>query len=948
MPAMERDGRMGAGGLPEPAAIPQGGVGEFRALVCGPEGSLRARVESIAGDSGFELSMAPCDEALGTILNSDLDAVFAVGSAGDPAIAAVLDAAARSDAGPLVVVVGPDSPEGIREALSRGALDCLPADEHLEERLRACLKRVRSLAAARRSLGSGIVAAASGAWTDQVLRTVQDDVWICDDAHRTILVTERLARKLGYSVGEVLGKHVLDFVAHAEREDQQRRLAGRSAGQKDIFVRRLLTKDGREIPFLVTAAPSMDETGRFTGSVALLTDLTERQELGAKLIETREAFRSVLGTAPCGLLVLRGGVIVYANDVLLNLVRRSRGEVFDRDARVLFPDDSTWHAAEEALRTQLAASGRAEMETRLRAGPDATVEVLIVATCADRRDPCSTVTAAVIDLTERRARDRELEEVRGFWEATFAAIPDCVFLLDSEQRILMANPACRERLGLSEDTEIVGRKCYEVIHGREDPPGWCPFCLLTRENEARTVRMHEPRLGGHYDVSVAAVPSVEGTPPFYVHVARDVNRIVESERELLRRHAWLQSLYALATRRFASDQELVEFAVGDCVRHTESRYGFCHFVAPDGVNLELFAWSEEARKECRLEASRIYPWSQAGIWADAVRLRRPVICNDYRNAPDRKGYPEGHLSINRFLSVPVLEDDRVVIVAGVANRQEPYGEIDAQEMQVFLSDVWHILSAYRAQRELEAMNRELETRVQARTSELQSANELLDAYARNVAHDLRGYVYRVNSYLSLLKERLPELDDEGKQHLTYLEANVKRLQDIVEALTRLSRETRGPVNRERVDLTATAREVLEVLLPRYPSARVDVEDGLHAFCDRQFAARVLENLLGNALKYSQYSTSPAVQFGLTERNGKRLFYVQDNGVGFDSASGTDIFAPLRRYHESSEFEGLGIGLSIVDRIIKRHGGQIFAESAPGQGATFYFDFGPETFGTDEA
>ncbi len=151
-----------------------------------------------------------------------------------------------------------------------------------------------------------------------------------------------------------------------------------------------------------------------------------------------------------------------------------------------------------------------------------------------------------------------------------------------------------------------------------------------------------------------------------------------------------------------------------------------------------------------------------------------------------------------------------------------------------------------------------------------------------------------------------------------------------------------------MDLTAAAWKVLDDLLPRYPSAQVTVEDGLYACCDRQFAERVLENLLGNALKYSQYSNPPAVRFGLTEREGRRLFYVQDNGAGFDPAAGTDIFAPLERYHKASEFEGQGVGLSIVKMIIQRHGGQIFAESAPGQGATFYFDFGPETFSMADA
>jgi PAS domain S-box-containing protein len=224
-------------------------------------------------------------------------------------------------------------------------------------------------------------------------------------------------------------------------------------------------------------------------------------------------------------------------------------------------------------------------------------------------------------------------------------------------------------------------------------------------------------------------------------------------------------------------------------------------------------------------------------------------------------------------------------------------------------------------------------------AELAATGRELEAFSYSVAHDLRAPLRGMNGFAQvLLEDYADKLDAEGVDCLHEIRAGADRMAALVDALLSLSRVTRGELLRERVDLSIMARTVAAELAAAEPGRKVDlvVEAPLRADVDPRLARTLLDNLLANAWKFTGKMPAPRVELGVASEGGARVFFVRDNGAGFDMAFAAKLFAPFQRLHAVRDFPGTGIGLATVQRIVHRHGGRIWTEGAVGAGATFYF------------
>jgi signal transduction histidine kinase len=250
--------------------------------------------------------------------------------------------------------------------------------------------------------------------------------------------------------------------------------------------------------------------------------------------------------------------------------------------------------------------------------------------------------------------------------------------------------------------------------------------------------------------------------------------------------------------------------------------------------------------------------------------------------------------------------------------------------------------------ELDAANRKLREwtrQLERANAELGRANEELEAFSYSVSHDLRAPLRAMDGFSRALLERhAGALDDEGRHYLERVRAGTTRMSALIDDLLELSRIVRAPLRAEPVDLTAAARRIVDELRRREPARAVDVEiaNGLAARGDRQLLAIALENLLGNAWKFTSKIPEARLSLGREAGEAGDVFVVRDNGAGFDMAYADKLFAPFQRLHRASEFEGTGVGLATVQRIVARHGGRIWARAAVGEGATFFFSLGEAT------
>ena len=245
----------------------------------------------------------------------------------------------------------------------------------------------------------------------------------------------------------------------------------------------------------------------------------------------------------------------------------------------------------------------------------------------------------------------------------------------------------------------------------------------------------------------------------------------------------------------------------------------------------------------------------------------------------------------------------------------------------------------RAEQELEAYRTHLENVVEERTSELRAKNSELEAFSYSVAHDLRAPLRSITSFSQiLLEESASKLDSDDIDHLERVIRAGCHMAELIDGILNLARVGRGPLSMVAADLSILVTKVKERLLRDHPERNVswNIQPGLVVRCDSQLMGLVIENLIINAWKYTGKKQQAEISFGVVDQRGKKAYFVRDTGAGFDMKYANKLFGVFQRLHSNDEFEGTGVGLATVQRIIHRHGGSIWAEAVVGDGATFYF------------
>ncbi|WP_428332125.1 response regulator [Novosphingobium sp.] len=232
----------------------------------------------------------------------------------------------------------------------------------------------------------------------------------------------------------------------------------------------------------------------------------------------------------------------------------------------------------------------------------------------------------------------------------------------------------------------------------------------------------------------------------------------------------------------------------------------------------------------------------------------------------------------------------------------------------------------------------------------EAANRELESFSYSVAHDLRAPLRSIDGFSQALQEDCAErLGDDGNRHLSYIRESAQKMAQLIDGLLALARLTRSEMHVEEVDLSELAQAAVARLQQAHPGRQVNVaiEPHLDVQADARLAAVVLDNLVGNAWKFTGKVATGRIEVGAIEQDGKPTYYVRDNGAGFDMSFANKLFGVFQRLHSVSEFEGNGVGLATVQRVVTRHGGRIWAESAVNQGTTFYFTFHDRTAQVDD-
>lgn len=279
------------------------------------------------------------------------------------------------------------------------------------------------------------------------------------------------------------------------------------------------------------------------------------------------------------------------------------------------------------------------------------------------------------------------------------------------------------------------------------------------------------------------------------------------------------------------------------------------------------------------------------------------------------------------------EADKYILARYIPHKDE-YGEVTG-----FFELVSDITERKKSEQELILHREHLEDMVAKRTRQLFASYKELEAFCYSVSHDLRSPLRSVSGFCQLLSEDYTsKLDETGKDYLAHINKSVIHMGSLIDDLLSLSQVTSCELTQEKVDLSQIAKDVVEVMRQNYSGRNVEciIRKNLIVSGDKALLRVVLENLFDNAWKFTANKQSPRIEFGAREEKGKQVFFIRDNGIGFNMDRADKLFGAFQRLHDREKFPGTGIGLASVKRIILRHGGDIWAESKPGKGTTFSF------------
>jgi signal transduction histidine kinase len=427
----------------------------------------------------------------------------------------------------------------------------------------------------------------------------------------------------------------------------------------------------------------------------------------------------------------------------------------------------------------------------------------------------------------------------------------------------------------------------------------------------------------YFTFSYSPVPGDDGRVGGLLNTVQETTAKVQSERQI-------QMLHDLSAR--ASDAKSEAEAYGLVAEVLAANELDLPFVL-------LYARHEQSEDVRLVGASRWRPdESQAVSWpfAEVVRTGQEVVIDDLSAHLGGRLPPLGSWNARseRAIVLPLFRVGQaapeVFFVAGIS----PHRAFDDRYRRFFRRTVDQVANAL-------AKVRAYETEAKW-SEELERANNELEAFSYSVSHDLRAPLRAIDGFSkALLDDHSGQLDEQGHSYLERVRGATKRMAQLVDDLLSLSKITRAQLKRRPVDMTEVARKVLVDLGGRDPQRTVEtrVADGLVAQADPRLLTVMLENLLGNAWKFTSKQPAATIEVGTETRNGETIFFVRDNGAGFSMEHATKLFAPFQRLHAASDFEGTGIGLATVNRVVTRHGGRVWAEAKPDQGATFLFTLG---------
>ncbi len=724
---------------------------------------------------------------------------------------------------------------------------------------------------------------------------VNDAIWLLDKNQR-IVRTNKEADRVFSPAEKVIGKHCWEII-HGKNEPIENCPVLKA---KKTLTRASMELNVGEKWFQVTADPVLDERGKFTATIHIVRDITEKRLVEEALKESEAKFRNLFENSPLGksMTGIDGSLVV--NKSFCRILGYSESELKTKTWKEISHADDI-PATDKIVKSIIEGeTNYARFEKRYihKNGKTIWTDVSTYIQRDSHDNPMFFITT-VNDITERKNNMEQLILSESKFRSIVESSPMAMYLyrLNSDNQLIFmgANDAADSAIGIFHK-ELMGmpiEKAFPNLAGTDVPEIYRNVASGKIGKQFFEITYDEERFKGIYEVSV-----FQTSPK---NIAVDFFDITERRKaeEVLRTNYSLLRVAGKIAKFGGWDVDLKNYISNwsdEVAAIHEMPSGYSPLVS-DGIDFYAPEWRDKITK----------------VFTDCAE----------------KGIPYDELtqiitSTGKYVWVRTIgeavkdEEGKIVKVHG------------------FFQDITEQKNTEVA---INKLNEELETRVIERTAQLETANKELEAFSYSVSHDLRAPLRAVHSFTKILSEDYGEaLDAEGKRICGIIESSSVHMGQLIDDLLAFSRIGRAEFLRSKIDITSLTKSIYSDMTTPVDRTRIDfnVSKLPSAYGDTSAIKQVLTNLLSNAIKYSSNCEKSEILVGFECTNGETVYFIKDNGVGFEMKYASKLFGMFQRLHSVKEFEGNGVGLAIVQRIIHRHGGKVWAEAEVGQGATFYF------------
>ena len=680
-----------------------------------------------------------------------------------------------------------------------------------------------------------------------------------------------------------------------------------------LVEHKILWPDGSEHWLIGKGEIQRDRDGAATRIIGVFQDITYKSRAEDALRQSEEKYRNLINNVQEGIWVIdENNITSFTNPAMERILGYEPGEMVGKSLFDFMDDQGKQIAARNVERRKQGITEQHDFEFIRKDGKR--IFTAMVTSPVLEGDVYKGAIAGVIDITARIEAENTLKESEERFRQLAENI-NAVFWIGSSDwtRVLYVSPAFEKIWGRScdslyanplswldyvhpDDRSQVEKDIKAKIAGRLKDPVFREYRIIRPDQSLRWVSARAYPIMNH-----------EGEVYRVAGIAEDVTERREAELALARSKAEFEAIFnSITDASIYADENRSIVMVNPAVS-------------------KVFGYTSE---EVIGHKTEILYANKADFVAQGKRQFNkdtPIKNATYEMRYRRK---DGSVFIGDTLGTKVY---------------------DAQgNILGLLAIIRDVSQRHEAEAELEKHRHRLEELVKERTQEYENINKELEAFSYSVSHDLRAPLRAIDGFSEALREDYDDLlDATGKEYINRVRNAAQRMSLLIDDLLHLSRVSRAEVEKYEVDLSQVVNVSIKRHLDTHPDAKIKyiVQPDLMVQADKRLLEIMVNNLIDNAIKYTKNVKQPVIEFGCQQKNGERAFFIKDNGAGFDMRFANKLFTPFQRLHNPTEFEGTGIGLATVKRIVSLHGGQVWADAEEGQGATFYFTLGPSTLGS---